>query len=207
MKAQAILSLLLAILGAISAHSLTKRSLLPGSGRAHPGHHHHQPQRHRQAQGRRQGGRARAGARRAARDGDHHHEEARAIATGYLPAAADDYEYDDLEDNEPQVTKRPTVDFASFSRQNNLTSGSALPQDIQCSLVTSLEERCAAFSLLEGWKLDPDLVAFASQEEILMAINSLQRSPVYGHDTDFTALLGGIVRNTTGHIVAASTAR
>ena len=83
------------------------------------------------------------------------------------------------------------------------------------------------------------------QEEILMAINSLQRSPVYGHDTDFTALLGiafklflhlhlhlllhlllilhhhhihifvsngiwwpgGIVRNTTGHIVAASTAR
>jgi len=117
----------------------------------------------------------------------------------------DDYEYD--EETEAQVTKRPTVDFASFSRQNNLTSGSALPQDIQCSLVTSLEERCAAFSLLEGWKLDPDLVAFASQEEILMAINSLQRSPVYGHDTDFTALLGGIVRNTTGHIVAASTAR
>jgi hypothetical protein len=119
----------------------------------------------------------------------------------------DDYEYDYLEETEAQVTKRPTVDFASFSRQNNLTSGSALPQDIQCSLVTSLEERCAAFSLLEGWKLDANLVAFASQEEILMAINSLQRSPVYGHDTDFTALLGGIVRNTTGHIVAASTAR
>ena len=72
----------------------------------------------------------------------------------------------------------------------------------------SLEERCAAFSLLEGWKLDPDLVARASQvdynhngetfktlpiifrEEILVAINTLQRSPVYGHDTDFTALLG-----------------
>ena len=28
------------------------------------------------------------------------------------------------------------------------------------------------------------------QEEILVAINTLQRSPVYGHDTDFTALLG-----------------
>ena len=72
----------------------------------------------------------------------------------------------------------------------------------------SLEERCAAFSLLEGWKLDPNLVARASQvdynhngeisknlpiifqEEILVAINTLQRSPVYGHDTDFTALLG-----------------
>ena len=80
---QAILSLLLAILGAISAHSLTKRSLLPGSGRGHHGHHHHQPQRHRQAQGRRQGGRARAraGARRAGRDGDHHHhEEARSVS-------------------------------------------------------------------------------------------------------------------------------
>ena len=29
--------------------------------------------------------------------------------------------------------------------------------------VKSLEERCAAFSLLEGWKLDPNLVARASQ--------------------------------------------
>ena len=28
------------------------------------------------------------------------------------------------------------------------------------------------------------------QEEILVAINTLQRSPVYGHDTDFSALLG-----------------
>ena len=76
------------------------------------------------------------------------------------------------------------------------------------------------------------------KEEILLAINSLQRSPVYGHDTDFTELLGnvlivdiaellfffffftslqhlfpdltltgGIVRNSSGHIVAASTAR
>ena len=31
---------------------------------------------------------------------------------------------------------------------------------------------------------------FIFQEEILVAINTLQRSPVYGHDTDFTALLG-----------------
>ena len=72
---QAILSLSLVLLGAISASSLTRRSLLPGS-QGHSGHsgHHHQPQRHRLGQGRRQPGRgrSRAGARRAARDGDHH---------------------------------------------------------------------------------------------------------------------------------------
>merc|ERR1719499_1090472 len=96
MKAQAIFSLSLVLLGAISTNSLNKRSLLTESGRGHPGHHH-QPQRHRLAQGRRRagGGRAIPGARRAARDGDHH-ENARAITTGYLPAAADDYDYNDL---------------------------------------------------------------------------------------------------------------
>ena len=37
----------------------------------------------------------------------------------YYDDVWDDYEYDDLEDNEPQVTKRPTVDFARLVQIQN----------------------------------------------------------------------------------------
>ena len=38
-------------------------------------------------------------------------------------------------------------------------------------------------------------------------MNLLARSPWYGYDMDYSRLLGGIKRNTTGHIVAAKTAQ
>ena len=37
----------------------------------------------------------------------------------YYDDVWDDYEYDDLEDTEPQVTKRPTVDFARLVQIQN----------------------------------------------------------------------------------------
>ena len=40
-------------------------------------------------------------------------------------------------------------------------------------------------------------------EEILLAVNSLERSPWYGYDTDYGELLGGVTRNSSGHIVSA----
>jgi len=95
MKAQAVLCVVVFLIGLASSHSLSKRSLLKGSSHDHS--HQHQHHHQRRFQGRRQHQRQLAtGARRTGRDGDHHHEphgEVRAISTGYLPA--DDYE-DDL---------------------------------------------------------------------------------------------------------------
>ena len=34
----------------------------------------------------------------------------------------------------------------------------------------------------------------------------MKRSPWYGHDTDYTSLLGGITRNSSGQVVSAKVA-
>ena len=97
--------LCLLCLGLASANSLSKRSLLRrgGGGRRQDHHQAHDHQAH-QAHGRhRQRSRpSQFGARRGGRDGDHaeheeheEHHEVRAISDSYLPAAAEDYDYED----------------------------------------------------------------------------------------------------------------
>ena len=61
-------------------------------------------------------------------------------------------------------------------------------------------------SLLEMWRYREDFVRSTTQEEILAAVNLLERSPWYGYSSSYRHLLGGVTRNTTGHIVAARTA-
>ena len=108
-------------------------------------------------------------------------------------------DYSDFPDDEvePQIHVKPRVNFQKFSAKQTSTLD-GLPQDIQCDLVSSLREKCAEFSLLEIWGFNPLLVEGVTQDEILTAVNLLQRSPVYGHNTDFSEQLGGVVKNSTG---------
>merc|ERR1712117_883268 len=104
MKAQFTLCILFFLVGTIASHSLSKRSLLRQQHSQSGHHQHHQQQHHRRVGGGRRKNR-RFGARRNGRDGGGHHEDgghghhggdhdapARAISTGYLPAA---YDYED----------------------------------------------------------------------------------------------------------------
>ena len=111
-------------------------------------------------------------------------------------------DYSDYPDDEvaPQIHLKPRVNFQKFSNKQNSTLDN-LPQDIQCDLVSSLSEKCAEFSLLEIWGFNPLLVEGVTQDEILRAVNLLQRSPVYGHNTDFSEQLGGVIRNSTGELL------
>ena len=56
------------------------------------------------------------------------------------------------------------------------------------------------------WRYDEELIRTTTQQEILDAVNLLVKSPWFGYDLDYSALLGGIERNATGHIVGAKTA-
>ena len=70
-------------------------------------------------------------------------------------------------------------------------------------MVNTLNSKCKESSILEIWQYKEDLINTATQEEIIDAVNLLERSPWYGYDKDFSKTLGGITRNSTGHIVAA----
>ena len=71
--------------------------------------------------------------------------------------------------------------------------------------VTTLDTRCAEISLLEIWDFDKEAVSRASQQDILDAVNTLDHSPWFFSPRNYSEDLGGVVRNSTGHIVAAST--
>ena len=56
------------------------------------------------------------------------------------------------------------------------------------------------------WRYQEDLIRSTTQEEILAAVNLLVKSPWYGYSSEYQHLLGGVERNSTGHIVSAKTA-
>ena len=132
---------------------------------------------------------------------------------------ADDYEYDFWggeyneypEDDEIEVIEE-RINFKKYSEQKKGTNDNEyvldeIPDNIYCDLVRTLNEKCIQTSLLEIWKYREELINSATQQEILDAVNLLARSPWYGYDIDYSSLLGGIERNSTGHIVGARSMR
>lgn len=83
----------------------------------------------------------------------------------------------------------PSVDVAPF---------------IFCAIVESLPMGCMIQNLLELWNFDEEKIAHLTKQDILNALNTMEHSLTTGHEVHFDRLLGGIMRNETGHIVAAS---
>ena len=82
-----------------------------------------------------------------------------------------------------------------------------LPREIYCDIVETLEEKCGEYSLLELWRYDRDVIAKLSEQDILNAINTVDESPVFGYETNYTSYLGQVDYNSTGHVVGAKTMR
>ena len=61
--------------------------------------------------------------------------------------------------------------------------------------------------MLELWEYDESLIANLTKREIVEAINSVTKSPVFGNTVDYTELLGEVVRDEEGRVVKAKAAR
>jgi predicted RND superfamily exporter protein len=150
---------------------------------------------------------------------------AAANASPQAPDTADDYDdiwsdYDDdytnttegAADSDSSHARHQRIDFGKYGKKNSVQQTSAvevgdLPADIYCGLVTTLKEKCVMSSLLEMWRFDEAHIESATQQEILDAVNLLAKSPWFGYERDFASLLGGVERNSSGHIVAARTSQ
>ena len=78
-----------------------------------------------------------------------------------------------------------------------------LPSFLYCPIVEALPLGCMTQNILELWKFDDVRIRNLTQDAIINDLNTKKISPTSGHETDFTQLLGGIERNSTGHIVSA----
>ena len=130
-------------------------------------------------------------------------------------SSEDLYDYDDI-----------WSDYRDDGRRGRALEGDrelldSLPPDIFCDLVTSLDERCSEFSLLEIWDFREDVIATLTVEDILEAVNTLDKrflvlslvigyqcvfSPWFFLDRNYTSDLGGITRNSSRHVVRMTTA-
>lgn len=73
-----------------------------------------------------------------------------------------------------------------------------------CSVIDNLPLGCMSQNILELWKFDEVRIKALTRDDIILAINQTTVSPTTGHESDFVQLLGGIRRNSSGHIVGAS---
>merc|ERR1711892_574155 len=120
-------------------------------------------------------------------------------------------EYDEYSDENEVISTKERIDFNKYGKKSEkkkeaLETVDDLPDNIYCDLVTTLNEKCVLTNLLEIWRYDEDLINTVTQEEIVRAVNVLERSPWFGYDTDYSKLLGGMTRNNSGHIVSAESA-
>ena len=122
-------------------------------------------------------------------------------------------EYNDYENDEDELDVQPhkqiRINFSKYgknSTENYDDLTERLPKRIYCDLVNTLNEKCATRSLLEMFRYDDEIINTTTKEEILFAVNNLKSSPWFGYETDFRKLLGGVVRNSSGHIISASSA-
>ena len=53
---------------------------------------------------------------------------------------------------------------------------------------------------------DEDVILGLSKDDIIFAVNILDRSPYFGFKYNYEKLLGSIKRNSTGHIIGAKAA-
>ena len=122
------------------------------------------------------------------------------------------WDEDEYDEGEEVPFKKPVrrINFNQYgnSSEGNKgeTNGEDLPVDIYCDLIATLNEKCFQSSLLEMWRFNEANIETTTQQEIIDAVNLLTKSPWFGYERNFTKLLGGIERNSTGHVVAARTA-
>ena len=81
-----------------------------------------------------------------------------------------------------------------------------LPHNVYCELIGTFDTQCLEQSLLEIWMYNEKIIHKLTQQDIINAINVLDRSPYFGFKYNYNELLGSIKRNKTGHIIAASAA-
>ena len=132
--------------------------------------------------------------------------------TNRNPREAEDdyssYDYDsyDYENDGPQECKDIGFYNNSVFEENEKLLYKELDRDVYCEYVEELETTCFEQSLLEIWRYNAEVISQLTSENILRAVNILDRSPYLGFKYDYAKLLGSVKRNSTGHIVSAKAA-
>ena len=118
----------------------------------------------------------------------------------------DNYSYDYSYDEEPKECEELGKYNSSVYEENQKLLYKELDRGLYCDYVNELETTCFEQSLLEIWMYKEEVIKNLSIDDILHAVNILDRSPYFGFKYDYSKLLGSVTRNKTNHITSARAA-
>lgn len=121
-------------------------------------------------------------------------------------------EFSENEENRrrKRSTRHSNLVLSNFAKQLHRMTRSERPFNpsvdlapiIFCSIVETLPIGCMLQNMLEIWNFTD--VNHMTKQDILNALHTTHTSQTTGHEANFERLLGGVTRNETGHIVAAT---
>ncbi|KRT78479.1 Hedgehog receptor [Oryctes borbonicus] len=76
--------------------------------------------------------------------------------------------------------------------------------EFSCDLLDFLANTCMEQNILELWDYKEKAIEKITKEDILEKVNRYKRHPVFSNLIIYEDLLGGIVRNKSGHIISAT---
>lgn len=95
-------------------------------------------------------------------------------------------------------------DFGSKSNKTLFEPAIHMNPNLYCSIVESLPTACVILSILDIWNFNSAEIEKDSIDKIITKINTIKISPTLGHHIDFSELLGGVILDERGWIVAAT---
>ncbi|XP_026471686.1 protein patched homolog 2-like [Ctenocephalides felis] len=78
-----------------------------------------------------------------------------------------------------------------------------LPIGLYCMIVNSLKLGCLQYNVVDMWKYDLKTIKSLTLDDVLNKLNTTIQSPTLGHPMNYANFLGGVERNTSGHIISA----
>ncbi|XP_066155032.1 patched domain-containing protein 3-like [Euwallacea fornicatus] len=79
-----------------------------------------------------------------------------------------------------------------------------MPPAMYCSFLEIMKSECYTKSILELWDFNVTQISLLTKEDIVNAVNSYDEKFTVGSFKNYKDLLGGVVRNETGHIIKAT---
>ncbi|KAF7285020.1 hypothetical protein GWI33_012334 [Rhynchophorus ferrugineus] len=102
----------------------------------------------------------------------------------------------------PKVNRK-LVKFLMTDNEYQIDPSTEMNAALYCSFVEAMKTECYTKSLLQLWDYNLTRISTLSKADILNDLNTYDKNLIFGKLESYEDLLGGIERNSTGHIIRA----
>ncbi|CAG9766015.1 unnamed protein product [Ceutorhynchus assimilis] len=102
----------------------------------------------------------------------------------------------------PKVNKK-LLRLMMSEKEDEADPSTTMNAALYCSFIETMKTDCYTKSILELWDFNMTHISLLTKEDIVNDINSYDKNLIFGKLKSYEHLLGGVVKNETGHIIGA----